>query len=127
VGDSAGGNLSLALSLRLVRAGLQPPHGCLLLYPAVLIDSHATSPSSFASLDETILPTSLLRLCVKAYVGEEGFKPLEDPFISPLVASDELLEKLPPVRLVVGSKDPLHDDSWRFLARLKYQANLFVF
>jgi hormone-sensitive lipase len=120
VGDSAGGNLSLALSLRLIRAGLQPPYGCLLLYPALLIDSGAISPSSFASLDETVLPTSLLRLCAKAYIGEgEEFRPSEDPFISPLVASDELLEKLPPVRLVVGSKDPLHDDSWRFLARLK--------
>jgi len=119
VGDSAGGNLSLALSLRLIRAGLQPPHGCLLLYPALVIDSGATSPSSFASLDENILPTSLLRLCVKAYVGDGEFKTLEDPFISPLVASDELLEKLPPVRMVVGSKDPLHDDSFRFLARLK--------
>jgi len=119
VGDSAGGNLSLALSLRLIRAGLQPPSGCLLLYPALLIDSTAISPSSFASLDETVLPTSLLRLCVKAYAGDGEFKTLEDPFISPLVASDELLEKLPPVRLVVGSKDPLHDDSFRFLARLK--------
>ena len=106
--------------MRLIRAGLQPPHGCLLLYPALVIDSGATSPSSFASLDENILPTSLLRLCVKAYVGDGEFKTLEDPFISPLVASDELLEKLPPVRMVVGSKDPLHDDSFRFLARLKY-------
>jgi len=118
-GDSAGGNLALALSLRLIRAGLQPPQGCLLFYPALLIDSDNITPSSFASLDETVLPTSLMKLCVKAYLGENEFQNLADPFISPLVASDELLSKLPPIRMVVGSKDPLHDYSWRFLLKLK--------
>jgi len=64
-----------------------------------------------------VSPT-LLKLCVKAYVGNE-FKNLEDPFISPLAGSNELLEKLPSIRIVVGSKDPFHDDSWRLLAKLR--------
>jgi len=65
-GDSAGGNLALALSLRLIRAGLQPPHGCLLMYPALIVDTKVSSPSYFASLDDSLLPTALLKFAVKA-------------------------------------------------------------
>jgi len=120
VGDSAGGTLALALQTRLIRAGFPPAHGCLLIYPALTVDEHSCSPSAFASLDDPVLPTSLLKLCVRAYIGDgDEFKSKEDPCISPLVASDELLEKLPPIRMIVGSKDPLHDDSWRFLAKLR--------
>jgi len=117
VGDSAGANLCLALSLRLIRAGYQPPDGCLLIYPCVLVDPMVSSPSYFKSVDDALLPTSLLKLVAEAYVGKE-FKNLEDPFISPLVASDELLKKLPPIRMLSGMDDPLHDDCWRFLSRL---------
>jgi len=118
VGDSAGGNLALGLTLRLIRAGLAPPHACLLIYPALYISDNCSSPSLFGSLDDTLLPTSLLKLAIKAYIPE-GVRTSEDPFISPLVASEELLKLLPPVRIIVGSKDPLYDDSWRMLARLK--------
>ena len=104
--------------MRLIRAGLEPPHACLLFYPALLVDDNTSSPSTFASLDDTMVSPTLLKLCVKAYVGKE-FKNLEDPFISPLAGSNELLEKLPAIRIVVGTKDPFHDDSWRLLAKLK--------
>ena len=93
--------------LRLVRAGLKPPQGCLLIYPALYVDANSFSPSYYESLDDPMLPYPILKLVVKAYV-DEGFKNLEDPFISPVLASDELVEK-----------DPLHDDTWRFLAKLK--------
>jgi len=116
-GDSAGANLCLALSLRLIRAGYQPPDGCLLIYPCLSVDAMSSSPSYFKSVDDTILPTSLVKLVAEAYVGKE-FKNMEDPFISPLVASDELLGRLPPIRMVSGVNDPLHDDCWRFLSRL---------
>ncbi len=29
-----------------------------------------------------------------------------------------MLAKLPPIRMMVGEKDPLYDDTWRFLERL---------
>jgi len=42
-----------------------------------------------------------------------------DPYLSPLVASDEFLVKLPPIRILTGSNDPVYDDSWRFMDRLR--------
>ena len=57
----------------------------------------------------------------KAYIEDEkDVRFVEDPFVSPLTASDVLLEKLPPIRMTIASVDPLHDDSWRLLARLRF-------
>jgi len=117
-GDSSGGNLAFALTLRIIKAGLPPPQGLLMVYPCLLLDLKHASPSSFQALDDPMLHISLLKLCIKSYVGKE-FKGREDPFISPVVASDELLEKLPPVRIITGSEDPMQDDNWRLVEKLR--------
>jgi len=91
-GDSAGGNLAVALMLRLAKAGLPTPHGCLLMYPCLAVDGLSSSPSYLSSIEDPMLPTSLLKMVAKAYVGEE-FDCKKDPFISPIAASDDLLQK----------------------------------
>jgi len=89
------------------------------MYPCLSVDALSSSPSYLTSVDDHMLPSSLLKLVAKAYVPE-GFKNMEDPFISPMVASDELLEKLPPIRIVAGTDDPLYDDNWRLISKLRY-------
>jgi len=42
----------------------------------------------------------------------------ENPYLSPLLASDELLKGLKNVHIVVGSGDPLYDASWKFFERI---------
>ena len=110
--------INLALTLRIIKAGLEPPKGVLMVYPCLLLDLKYASPSSFQALDDPMLHISLLKLCISSYVGKE-FKGLEDPFISPVVANDELLAKLPPVRIITGSEDPMQDDNWRLVAKLR--------
>jgi len=117
-GDSSGANLAMAVTLRIVKAGLQPPHGCVLVYPPLKLDLLYSTPSSYSALDNPMLHTSLLKLCIKAYVTD-GMDYHKDPFISPVVASDELLEKMPPVRIITGSEDPFQDDNWRMVSRLR--------
>jgi len=117
-GDSAGGTLALALTLRLIKSGMPPPHGVVLVYPALSIDDSGSSPSQFLSLNDSMLPVSIIKLICKAYV-EEGFRKSEDPLLSPVLASEELLAKMPPLRIIAGSEDPLGDDNWRFLSKLK--------
>jgi len=116
-GDSSGGNLAIAVTLRIIKAGLKPPQGLLMVYPCLQLDLNYASPSSFQALDDPMLHISLLKLCIKSYVGD--MKGLEDPFISPVFASDEILEKMPPVRIITGSEDPMQDDNWRLLHRLR--------
>jgi hormone-sensitive lipase len=117
-GDSAGGNLAMALTLRAIKMGVRVPDGCMLSYPALNLFPKIFSPSYFLALEDMVLPSNMLKLVIKAYVSEE-FDPKIDPFLSPLRASDELLAKLPPIRIVTGTKDPLHDDNWRFLQRMQ--------
>jgi len=110
----------------LIQAGQKLPHGCFLTYPALFLDEKNCSPSHYNALDDPVIHYNILKLCLGSYVTKD-FDALKDPFISPLVASEELLERLPPIRIVTGSEDPLHDDNWRFLYRLKYFVNLFSF
>jgi len=117
-GDSAGGNLVMALTLRAIKSGVKLPDGCLLAYPALNLFPKKFVPSYLLALEDKVLPSTMLKLCLKAYVPEQ-FNPLEDPFLSPLMASDELLNKLPPIKIVTGSGDPLNGDSWKFLHRMQ--------
>ena len=108
----------LGLMYRLMKYNMSLPHGCFLIYPALLMDDSFCTSSYYRGLDEPVLHYSVMRLCLDSYLTEE-FKALEDPYLSPLVADNELVEKLPPIRIIIGSEDPLCDDTYRMLARLK--------
>lgn len=60
-----------------------------------------------------VLPHTFLRLCIESYIGDPLFNADIDPMISPSKASEEILSKFPPTRIVAGTNDPLHDESWR--------------
>ena len=110
--------LYIALTLRLVRAGLQLPDGCLLLYPAVSRITDMSSPSHLISLEDPITPINIHKMFSEAYIPKELEK-TNDPCLRPLGASDELLELMPPVRVAIGSRDLHHDNCVRFVDRLR--------
>lgn len=116
VGDSAGGNLALALTYKILKAGLRPPCGLVLAYPAVNLDENAYSPSLLMALEDLLLPHTFLKLCLQSYLqnGED----IRDPTISPIQIEEEILRQLPPVRIMVGTEDPLHDECFRFAEKL---------
>jgi len=118
VGDSAGGNLCLAVALRAIKMGYRVPDGLMLAYPALNLSSKIFTPSLLLAIDDQIVPYSLLKFCINSYVPETE-NAETNPFISPIAASDELLSRLPPVRIMVGTKDPLHDECWRLLYKLR--------
>jgi len=102
----------------LIKSGLKVPHGILLIYPILCLDYEKFSPSYFWSIGDPLLPYNLLKPCLEAYVTKD-FDPKLDPYLSPLIATDEFLVKLPPIRILTGSNDPVYDDSWRFMDRLR--------
>lgn len=57
-----------------------------------------------------------MKLILKAYVPKDAHP--SDIYLSPIFASDELLSKFPPTRMILGEHDPLYDDCVRFCARL---------
>ncbi|GJD08640.1 Hormone-sensitive lipase [Galdieria sulphuraria] len=102
VGDSAGGNLALAMVLKLLTRGLRIPDGIVLAYPALYLFP-AWSPSRLLSLFDPLLPASVLEICMKAYLPENV----------------NAYEDLPSLLVIAGGLDPLLDDSVVFVHRLR--------
>jgi hormone-sensitive lipase len=67
-GDSAGGNLSAALTGLAIKLGIKIPDALLLIYPALNLSVKRVTPSQFTSVDDFLLPLSVLQICREAYI-----------------------------------------------------------
>lgn len=106
-GESAGGNLALALMLRLRAAGEALPAGAALFSPATdLVEGGSPSVLGNAGRDAMFRGDGLHHLA-QAYLG--GADPAQ-PLASPVRAD---LRGLPPLLLHVGETEALRDDSVR--------------
>lgn len=137
VGDSAGGNLGFALSVRLAQLGEAQPAACMGLSPWLLLDPNlADSNSNGADGILAVPPEPRATVSEKSRVGKSYSMVLpavralqasslwdkgavffmgqyfqgEDPanpLISPLLVSNELLRLFPPILLHVDKDEPL--------------------
>jgi epsilon-lactone hydrolase len=107
-GDSAGGNLTIALINRLRQAGEAPPACCWLVSPWTDLTMSGASLATKDAVDPIIH---------RAYLGElaDAYVPAgmdrQDPRLSPLFAD---LAGFPPTLVQVGSAETLLDDAVRF-------------
>jgi acetyl esterase/lipase len=107
LGDSAGGNLTLALLVALQQAGKPLPAGAVAISPATdlvmtgesLVNRRASDPF-FANMG--------MNTIISDYVGAND---PHNPLISPLYAD---LSGLPPLLIHVGTDEILLDDAVRF-------------
>jgi len=111
-GDSAGGNLALAAALALRDAGERALGFQLLIYGVYSTDTESDSWQRFGR--GAGLSQSQMRWIWETYL--ESPEQQRDWRAAPLLAD---LAGLPPAHLIVGSLDPLLDDSHRLAARLK--------
>jgi acetyl esterase/lipase len=114
-GDSAGGNLVLALLLKLQELNLPAPKCAVAMSPWADLTHSGESIQTNAAIDP-LLPKELLNTAAEFYVQDE--KELLDPLVSPLFASKEQFEKFPPLALHVGAKEVLYDDSIRIAEKI---------
>lgn len=109
-GESAGGNLTAALLLKLRDLGLQQPAGAYLLSPWLDMTQSGDSYAARGPHDPMITHAAL-EACSGAYrAGASG----EDPLISPVKAD---LAGLPPLFIQVGADEVLLSDSLEFVRR----------
>jgi acetyl esterase len=106
-GDSAGGNLTAAAALRLRDEGGPQAKLLLLLYGAYTGD--LTLPSVIENGEGKILTRQAMEWFYNHYLS--GGASTDDPYIAPIRGD---LKGLPPAHLIVGSLDPLLDDSKLF-------------
>lgn len=115
-GDSAGGNLALALVLKLKEQERLLPRGLVLMSPWTDLTSSGKSYSSRAEVDPVLDAEYLERMIVN-YAGERD---LTEPFISPLFGD---FRGFPPVYIQVGDNEILLSDSVKLHKKL-IQANV---
>uniref|UniRef100_A0A2R5LF59 Putative hormone-sensitive lipase hsl n=1 Tax=Ornithodoros turicata TaxID=34597 RepID=A0A2R5LF59_9ACAR len=73
-GDSAGGNLVLALCLKAVQLGIRRPTGAFAAYTPVML-SMVASPSRVLCTVDPLLPLGFMLTCLHAYIGRANNDP----------------------------------------------------
>lgn len=116
VGDSAGGNIALALTYLLIIKEKRLPTAVFLAYPALKLCLEELSLSYMNSLSDPVLEYNLLKFCLESY--SKNCSDGHNPFMSPIFMNDKVMKYLPPIRIYSGSSDPLRDDSILLLKRL---------
>lgn len=122
-GDSAGGNLALALTLKLKADGRLLPRGLVLMSPWTDLTSSGESHRTRADLDP-VLDKAYIDRMIAAYMGKADLtrQVLENPYISPLFGD---FAGFPPVYIQVGDNEILLSDSVELHKRL-VEANVSV-
>jgi acetyl esterase len=112
-GDSAGGNLAAALSIKLRESGEPSPVGYQVLLYAPL-DLDLDRPSFRRFRDGPYLYRDLMLWSWNHYL--QGRLDLDDPLAAPMKARD--LSGLPPAYVVTPEYDPLFDEGVAYATRL---------
>ncbi len=125
MGDSAGGNLTAALSLMARDNGVFAPRRQILLYPACASE-HDPAISPYPSLRENgegFLLTSK-RVCEYMELYQSSPEDRWNPYFAPLAAKD--LTGQPDTLLITAQYDPLRDEGEAYGARLRAEGNRAV-
>jgi len=109
-GDSAGGNLAAAVAL----AEVVPLKFQMLIYPAV--DMRMESPSITENANAPILTKAVMTWFVNHYMSSDSDR--TNVKASPMVASDDLLKRMPPAIVITAQYDPLRDEGEAYGKRL---------
>ena len=113
-GESAGGNLAAAVSLRLRDDRATPgPAGQILIYP--VLDAHGSAHASRKEFSGLIVSEKASEFFWTSYAGERDIE--RDPFAAPLHATT--LTDLPPALVVLGGCDVLRDEGRVYTQRLE--------
>lgn len=127
-GDSAGGNLTMAVALRAIFDNFRIPDLLIITYPAANV-TVIPSTARLNALSEALVNYSFLKMCFYAYIPKEAQDSAAvDPFISPGSAPAEFLKKFPPCYINAGALDPLFDDAVNAAKQIaKYNGNQVFF
>ena len=115
-GDSAGGNLVLALLLRAKAAGLAMPNRCILLSPAADMTQSGMSSVENRYNDALFSLEVMLHYRNMYLSGDDS--DLHNVAISPLFGD---FSGFPPVMVHVGSTELMRDDSTRLVAFMQHE------
>jgi len=110
-GDSAGGNLSFALLVRLAQLGEMQPIACIGMSPWLNVAREGMTASDEGACDGVGYGISLDMWKAGAIRCKERYckvHPASDPLVSPVFASEALVRKFPPILIHAAEGEPPH-------------------
>lgn len=118
MGDSAGGNLSLASTFKRIKDGKFLPIAVIPLVPVT--DLHSFDTGSYNEFTDGFFLTKKQMIWYREKYLGSGFDEslTKDPLVSPIYASFEMLQFMPPTLTVVAGFDPLRDEGEAMHKRL---------
>jgi len=119
-GDSAGGHLVLASLLSFQKDGLPTPRAAVLLSPWLDFTGSGESMITHKNLD-LILPAEEVDKIIRRFIIHPDTTPemLKSSLFSPVLATNEEINKLPDLLIHVGTTEILYSDSFRLAERVK--------
>lgn len=114
-GDSAGGNLALAVALMARDRGVRPPSAELLIYPAT--DRRMITDTMKRYTDAPVWNARLSEMMWRAYLGDQPLERIE--YASPIEA--ESWAGFPPTYIEVAEYDALRDEGIALYHKLQEQ------
>lgn len=106
-GTSAGGNLTLATTLKFIELGLPTPGALFSGTPAVDLKETSDSWFTLRGLDPLVQREGLIDATFELYAGGEA---LDNPLLSPIYAD---IDEFPPTIFISGTRDLLLSDTVR--------------
>jgi acetyl esterase len=122
MGDSAGGNIAIAVTLMSKFNNGPKIKYQILAYPATNSDKNSQSYNDFK--DGPSLNGRIMEFFLESYLGDLNKK--DDIFVSPLKSTNEQLSNLPNALIITAENDPLRDDGEAYAHKLM-QANVDVY
>jgi acetyl esterase len=114
-GDSAGGQMSVALALTLKEMKLPQLQGLVLIYPVLGAD--LDTPSYIRNAHAPCLNRDEMAFYLASFLGSKNSANWRDEKALPNLAPD--VSGLPPTFITVADHDPLHDDGVLFFHKLQ--------
>ena len=121
-GDSAGGNLVLALNYLLIainkyeNLNIKLPDLILAEYPCCDTSIKNMSISMIIALQDPMLNDKMLKYCNECY--RDNYDNENDPFLNPSKANEMLIKEMNKTIFFLGTFDPLRDDSVRLVYKI---------
>ena len=93
-GDSAGGHLTQSVTLLAMLRGFRLPDAIVTLYPVLSMSVYQFYPSSLMMADDEMISTGFVTFC-SACVVRKGGNAEVNPIMSPIIAPDFMLRRIP--------------------------------
>jgi acetyl esterase len=123
-GDSAGGNLAIAVALREMDAGRRAPDAALMFYSVLSDDVNSPSYLRFAK-GYGLNRGGMAKFWEMYAPLPAGESERDDPYLCPVKASEAKLARLPSLFLNAAGLDPLLCDTLEFAARVEAAGGRF--